>query len=84
MIELSHQASMLFKETPKPEKKIFGRNGAEILCSERKKELVFISKIIILRLKAGYQKKIRNLIPTRKGFIWCIFRVFRMKISLKF
>jgi len=69
MIELSHQASMLFKETPKPEKKDFF--GELILKyyvpSDRKIGFHFESYHPQIK-KPVIRKKIRNLTPDKKGF----------------
>lgn len=69
MIELSHQASMSFKETPKPEKKDFF--GELILKyyvpSERKIGFHFENYHPQIK-KPVIRKKIRNLSPDKKGF----------------
>lgn len=69
MIELSHQASMSFKETPKPEKKDFF--GELILKyyvpSERKIGFHFENYHPQIK-KPVIRRKIRNLNPDKKGF----------------
>ncbi|MBF8458073.1 glycosyl transferase [Kaistella sp. G5-32] len=69
MIELSHQASLCFKETPKPEKKDF--LGELILNyyvpSERKIGFHFENYHPQIK-KPVIRKKIRNLNPQRKGY----------------
>ncbi|EJL76086.1 glycosyltransferase family protein [Chryseobacterium populi] len=69
MIELSHQASMSFKETPKPEKKDF--LGELILKyyvpSERKIGFHFENYHPQIK-KPVIRRKIRNLNPDKKGY----------------
>lgn len=69
MIELSHQASLSFRETPKPEKKDFF--GELILKyyvpSERKIGFHFENYHPLIK-KPVIRKKIRNLNPDRKGY----------------
>lgn len=69
MLELSHQASMSFKETPKPEKKDF--LGEMILKyyapSDYKIGFHFENYHPQIK-KPVIRKKIRNLNPDRKGF----------------
>lgn len=69
MIELSHQASLSFKETPKPEKKDFF--GELILKyyvpSERKIGFHFENYHPQIK-KPVIRRKIRNLNPDKKGF----------------
>lgn len=69
MIELSHQASMSFKETPKPEKKDFF--GELILKyyvpSERKIGFHFENYHPQIK-RPVIRHKIRNLNPSKKGF----------------
>jgi hypothetical protein len=84
MIELSHQASMSFLKHLNLKKRFLGEMILKYYVpSERR--LVFILKIIILRLKNRLsEEKSEILIPTSKGIILFIFRVLQMKISLKF
>jgi uncharacterized protein (TIGR00661 family) len=69
MIELSHQASMLFKETPKPAKKDF--LGELVLKyyvpSERRIGFHFENYHPQIK-KPVIRRKIRNLNPDKKGF----------------
>lgn len=69
MLELSHQASLSFKETPKPEKKDFF--GELILKyyvpGERKIGFHFENYHSQIK-KPVIRKKIRNLNPDKKGF----------------
>jgi uncharacterized protein (TIGR00661 family) len=69
MIELSHQASMLFKETPKPDKKdFFGELVLKYYVpSERKIGFHFENYHPQIK-KPVIRKKIRNLSPYKKGF----------------
>ena len=69
MIELSHQAAMLFKETPKPEKKdFFGELVLKYYVpSERKIGFHFESYHPQIK-KPVIRRKIRNLNPNKKGF----------------
>ncbi|WBV59674.1 glycosyl transferase [Chryseobacterium camelliae] len=69
MIELSHQASMSFKETPKPEKRDFlGELILEYYVpSERKIGFHFENYHPQIK-KPVIRKKIRNLNPDKKGF----------------
>jgi hypothetical protein len=66
MIELSHQASMSFKETPKPKKRFLGEMILKYYVPVKEK-LVFILKIIILRSKNRLsEEKSEILIPTSR------------------
>ncbi|WP_294309691.1 glycosyltransferase family protein [uncultured Chryseobacterium sp.] len=69
MIELSHQASMLFKETPKPKKKdFFGDLVLKYYVpSERKIGFHFENYHPQIK-KPVIRRKIRNLCPEKKGF----------------
>ncbi|GAB0156099.1 glycosyltransferase family protein [Chryseobacterium sp. Alg-005] len=69
MIELSHQASMSFKETPKPEKKdFFGEMVLKYYVpSERKIGFHFENYHPQIK-KPVIRRKIRNLTPDKKGF----------------
>jgi len=69
MIELSHQASMLFKETPKPEKKDFlGELVLKYYVPSKKRIGFHFENYHPLIKKPVIRRKIRNLYPEKKGF----------------
>ena len=69
MIELSHQASMLFKETPKPEKKdFFGELVLKYYVPSSKRIGFHFDNYHPQIKKPVIRKKIRNLCPEKKGF----------------
>lgn len=69
MIELSHQASMLFKETPKPEKKDFLGNLILKYYVPGERRIGFHFENYHPQIKKPViRKKIRNLYPEKKGF----------------
>lgn len=69
MIELSHQASMLFKETPKPEKKdFFGELVLKYYVPSEKRIGFHFENYHPQIKKPVIRQKIRNLHPEKKGF----------------
>lgn len=69
MIELSHQASMLFKETPKPEKKdFFGELVLKYYVPSSKRIGFHFDNYHPQIKKPVIRKKIRNLCHEKKGF----------------
>ncbi|MBF6610475.1 MAG: glycosyl transferase [Chryseobacterium sp.] len=69
MLELSHQASMSFKETPKPEKKDFLGEMILKYYAPSDYKIGFHFENYHLQIKKPViRKKIRNLNPDRKGF----------------
>ncbi|GEN75094.1 glycosyltransferase family protein [Chryseobacterium hagamense] len=69
MIELSHQASMLFKETPKPEKKDFLGNLILKYYVPGERRIGFHFENYHPQIKKPViRRKIRNLYPEKKGF----------------
>lgn len=69
MIELSHQASMLFKETPKPEKKdLFGELVLKYYVPGKKRIGFHFENYHPQIKKPVIRHKIRNLNPEKKGF----------------
>lgn len=69
MIELSHQASMSFKETPKPEKKdFFGELILKYYVPSEKKVGFHFENYHPQIKKPVIRKKIRCLNPDKKGF----------------
>lgn len=69
MLELSHQASMSFKETPKPDKKdFFGEMVLKHYCPSKDKIGFHFDNYHSQIKKPVIRRKIRNLNPTKKGF----------------
>ncbi|MDF2932552.1 MAG: glycosyl transferase [Chryseobacterium sp.] len=69
MLELSHQASMSFKETPKPDKKdFFGELVLKHYCPSKDKIGFHFDNYHPQIKKPVIRRKIRNLNPTKKGF----------------
>lgn len=69
MIELSHQASMLFKETPKPDKKdFFGELVLKYYVPSEKRIGFHFENYHPQIKKPVIRQKIRNLHPEKKGF----------------
>ncbi|MBC7556463.1 MAG: glycosyl transferase [Chryseobacterium sp.] len=69
MLELSHQASMGFKETPKPTKKdLFGEIILNYYAPSTNKIGFHFESYHPKIKKPVIRKKIRNLNPTKKGF----------------
>ncbi|MDQ1163623.1 uncharacterized protein (TIGR00661 family) [Chryseobacterium sp. SORGH_AS 447] len=69
MIELSHQASMLFKETPKPDKKdFFGELVLKYYVPSKKRIGFHFENYHPQIKKPVIRQKIRNLHPEKKGF----------------
>lgn len=69
MIELSHQASMLFKETPKPDKKdFFGELVLKYYVPSDNKIGFHFENYHPRIKKPVIRRKIRNLNPDKKGF----------------
>ncbi|WP_292009003.1 glycosyltransferase family protein [Chryseobacterium sp.] len=69
MIELSHQASLAFKETPKPDKKDFFGEMVLKYYVPSKEKMGFHFKSYHPRIKKPViRKKIRNLEPDKKGY----------------
>lgn len=69
MIELSHQASMSFKETPKPEKKdFFGELILKYYVPSKRKIGFHFENYHPQIKKPVIRRKIRNLNPDKKGF----------------
>lgn len=69
MLELSHQASMSFKETPKPDKKDFlGELVLQHYCPSTEKIGFHFNSYHPQIKKPVIRKKIRNLNPVKKGF----------------
>lgn len=69
MIELSHQASMSFKETPKPEKKdFFGEMILKYYVPSGRKIGFHFENYHPQIEKPVIRRKIRNLNPDKKGF----------------
>ncbi|SHE72939.1 glycosyltransferase family protein [Chryseobacterium takakiae] len=69
MIELSHQASMLFKETPKPDKKdFFGELVLKYYVPSNHKIGFHFENYHPQIKKPVIRRKIRNLNPDKKGF----------------
>lgn len=69
MIELSHQASMSFKETPKPEKRdFFGELVLKYYVPGERKIGFHFENYHPKIKKPVIRRKIRNLSPDKKGF----------------
>ena len=69
MLELSHQASMSFKETPKPDKKdFFGELILNHYCPSKNKIGFHFENYHPQIKKPVIRRKIRNLNPVKKGF----------------
>ncbi|MDQ1098659.1 MULTISPECIES: glycosyltransferase family protein [Chryseobacterium] len=69
MVGLSHQASMSFKETPKPEKKDFFGELVLKYYAPFKKGIGFHFEPYHINIKKPViRKKIRNLLPDKKGY----------------
>ncbi len=69
MLELSHQASMSFKETPKPDKKdFFGELILNHYCPSKDKIGFHFENYHPRIKKPVIRRKIRNLNPVKKGF----------------
>ncbi|KQK24241.1 glycosyl transferase [Chryseobacterium aquaticum] len=69
MLELSHQASMSFKETPKPDKKdFFGELILNHYCPSKDKIGFHFENYHPQIKKPVIRRKIRNLNPVKKGF----------------
>lgn len=69
MLELSHQASMSFKETPKPVQKSFlGEKLLEHYCPSKDKIGFHFDTYHPQIKKPVIRRKIRNLNPSKKGF----------------
>ncbi|WP_294301827.1 glycosyltransferase family protein [uncultured Chryseobacterium sp.] len=69
MIELSHQASMLFKETPRPEKRDFFGDLVLQYYVPSKRRIGFHFENYHPQIKKPViRRKIRNLYPEKKGF----------------
>ncbi|WP_294240723.1 glycosyltransferase family protein [uncultured Chryseobacterium sp.] len=69
MIELSHQASMLFKETPKPDKKDFlGELVLKYYVPSQERIGFHFENYHPQIKKPVIRRKIRNLYPEKKGF----------------
>jgi uncharacterized protein (TIGR00661 family) len=69
MLELSHQASMDFKETPKPSRKNFlGESVLKHYCPSKDKIGFHFENYHPQIKKPVIRRKIRNLSPQKKGF----------------
>ncbi|WPO83192.1 glycosyltransferase family protein [Chryseobacterium sp. JJR-5R] len=84
MTELSHQASMLFKETPKPEKKDpFGELVLKYYVPGTKKIGFHFENYHPQIKKPVIRKKIRNLRPEKRGFYLVYLPSFSDKNIIK-